>query len=109
MSKALDDISAERRRQIDDYGMTSENDDEHTKGEMIRAALNYLAAACIATALGGKSYDDRPPLDRMGYAISWPWAPKWWKPGLVRRMLVKVGALVVAEIERIDRAEARNG
>lgn len=32
------------------------------------------------------------------------WDMQWWKPGSPRRNLVKSGALILAEIERIDRA-----
>lgn len=31
----------------------------------------------------------------------------WWKPGAPRRMLIKAAALIVAEIERLDRAAAK--
>jgi hypothetical protein len=34
----------------------------------------------------------------------WPWDLKWWKPTTPRRDLVKAAALIVAEIERLDRA-----
>lgn len=34
----------------------------------------------------------------------WPWQRKWWKPKDPRRDLVRAGALIIAEIERIDRA-----
>ena len=34
----------------------------------------------------------------------WPWDPAWWKPIDPRCDLVKAGALILAEIERIDRA-----
>ena len=34
----------------------------------------------------------------------WPWAPEWWKPSSYRRNLIKAGALIIAEIERLDRA-----
>lgn len=38
-----------------------------------------------------------------------PWDEKWWKPKNPRRDLVKAGALILAEIERIDRqSEAAN-
>ncbi|MEB3421767.1 hypothetical protein VK682_24660 [Salipiger manganoxidans] len=37
----------------------------------------------------------------------WPWDRKWWKPTTPRRDLVKAGALIVAEIERLDRAALR--
>jgi len=38
----------------------------------------------------------------------WPWSPMWWRPTTQRRDLVKAGALIMAEIERIDRAAAQS-
>lgn len=40
-------------------------------------------------------------------AYHWPWSREWWKPKNPRRDLVKAGALIVAEIERLDRLEAQ--
>jgi hypothetical protein len=37
----------------------------------------------------------------------WPWDRKWWKPKDRRRDLVRAGALILAEIERLDRAAAK--
>jgi hypothetical protein len=34
----------------------------------------------------------------------WPWPPEWWKPCDRRANLVRAAALLIAEIERIDRA-----
>ncbi|GAG33310.1 unnamed protein product, partial [marine sediment metagenome] len=41
------------------------------------------------------------------YPEIWPWDPSWWKPTDERRNLEKAGALIVAELERLDRLEAR--
>jgi hypothetical protein len=92
------DIIAERERQIDEEGWTAEHDDEHTSEELARASACY--------ALGtGRLYNHRG--ERLGRWL-WPWDTKWWKPGPDRRReLVKAGALIVAEIERLDRAEGR--
>jgi len=106
-SQAVADVLAERRRQVEVEGWTADHDDGHDKGEMGAAALNYAAAAVITTCLNGDRYMAGPPLDSMGWAIGWRWAPHWWKPGTVRRMLVKAAALIIAEIERLDRAAAR--
>jgi hypothetical protein len=37
-------------------------------------------------------------------ASIWPWDRAYWKPRGPRNNLVKAGALILAEIERIDRA-----
>jgi hypothetical protein len=36
----------------------------------------------------------------------WLWEKKWWKPSSPRKDLVKAAALLIAEIDRIDTAEA---
>lgn len=84
------DVLAERRRQINEEGWTSYHDDEHSCSEMA------LAAACYAMSAGGYAKGQTPPI--------WPWSPTWWKPAYGRRDLVKAGALILAEIERLDRA-----
>lgn len=92
-SSALADVAAERRRQIEAEGWTPEHDDEHSNGEMA------LAAACYARhAICPPQLSDVP--------ATWPWGASWWKPGDPRRMLVKAGALILAEIDRLDRAGA---
>lgn len=88
------DIAAERQRQLDVEGWSPEHDDdEHKDGQLARAA------ACYAN--GGKVFE----LVGDGYPRHvWPWADTWWKPGDRRRDLIKAAALIVAEIERLDRA-----
>lgn len=94
MSKALDDIATERQRQIDVEGWSLEHDDLHTAGHMAYAAGCYT----IGSVTEGKT----------GMITSyWPWHKSWWKPDNKRRMLIKAGALIIAEIERLDRAEAK--
>lgn len=89
---ALADIADERQRQISAEGWTPEHDDEHDTGELARAA------ACYALSAGG----------RLATVITqWPWDRKHWKPKSPREDLVRAGALILAEIERIDRAAAR--
>ncbi|WP_306049294.1 hypothetical protein [Oceaniradius stylonematis] len=92
----IDEISAERQRQISEEGWSPEHDDQHDTGELGRAA------ACYALASAGS----RSPVWRIIEQL-WPWAFEWWKPTDPRRDLVKAGALIVAEIERLDRLAAR--
>jgi len=109
LSIAALDVLAERKRQIDVEGWMPEHDDEHRNGEMTRAAVNYAGAAALCMILQSSRYDaeTEPPLDNMGHPLAWPFSLAWWKPGLVRRMLVKAAALIIAEIERLDRAAAK--
>ena len=90
---AIDDIAAERRRQVEAEGWTPDHDDEHGDGSLAAAAATYAFSAATA--------DRFLAHDPIGF---WPWAAEWWKPSTPRRDLVKAGALIVAEIERIDRA-----
>lgn len=96
MSPAAADVLAERRRQIEAEGWTPEHDDEHMAGELAGAAGCYARYASVQ-ARGGYPSTYTFPVD-------WPWRPSWWKPSDARRNLVKAGALILAEIERIDRA-----
>ena len=86
---AIDDIAAERHRQIEQKGWTPEHDAAHI-GEELAAA-----AACYALPSEYRPADCCP--------AEWPWADIWWKPGDRRRELVKAAALIVAEIDRLDR------
>ncbi|ENF6041717.1 ead/Ea22-like family protein [Citrobacter amalonaticus] len=86
---AIRDVIAERYRQQSVEGWTPEHDDQYMHCEMAVAAACYIMA------------DDDP---RAGVPELWPWPEEWWKPTTIRRDLVKAGALILAEIERIDRA-----
>ena len=88
-TNAAHDVLAERRRQIEAEGWTPEHDDEHGAGEMA------AAAACYALNAAGCGCE---------VARNWPWDGSWWKPSTARRDLVKAAALILAEIERLDRA-----
>lgn len=102
LSKAAADILSERRRQIEAEGWTVEHDDEHVYGEMANAASCY-AAGQIVSAIPKEMHPDR---GAAGYRSIWPWDHKWWKPKTYRANLVRAGALIVAEIERLDRTAA---
>ena len=98
----IERIAAERRRQIEVEGWTLEHDDAHGHGEIVGAALCYLNNAGMI----GDWPDAAPGLD-------WPWDIAWWKPeprdgGRITcaasiRMLEKAGALIAAEIDRLER------
>ena len=97
---AARDILAERARQITAENWTPEHDDTHHRGEMADAACCYLLNLNKPQGVARR-------LIKEVLSYLWPWAPEWWKPTDRRRDLVKVGALVLAEIERLDRAAAR--
>lgn len=93
-----DEVWLERQRQIEAEGWTPEHDDQWSNGALARAARCYIAHA-----------DNYAGASEVGYRLSeppsyWPWERQWWKPKDRRRDLVRAAALIVAEIERIDRA-----
>ncbi|MFG6654957.1 hypothetical protein ACG0Z5_10855 [Scandinavium sp. M-37] len=90
-SPAQRDVIAERQRQIGAEGWTPERDDSYRSGELV------LAACCYAEYSGVRGVGDSP--------VKWPWGDEWWKPQGKRRNLVKAAALLLAEIERLDRRE----
>ncbi|AFA44896.1 hypothetical protein [Rhodobacter capsulatus] len=104
LSQAEQDVLDERRGQRTREGFDAAHDDAHELGEMALAGACYAREAWSALALG---VGDTPV---PGWAPEdWPWHSSWWKPSGNRRNLVKAAALILAEIERLDRAAARKG
>lgn len=108
LTKAAVDVLAERQRQIKSEGFTPEHDDLHAEGQLARAAAAYAVAADTAAYEADKS---RPAWNESyiaGVARMWPWNWALWKPTNKRRDLVKAAALLLAEIERVDRTASAN-
>lgn len=97
-NQAIRDVFAERRRQVEAERWTPSHDDDHADGAMALAAAAYAYASC-------QSYR----CTRSDAPSWWPWDHEFWKPSLPRRDLVKAGALILAEIERLDRAAKNAG
>jgi hypothetical protein len=87
-------IAAERQRQIDAEGWTPEHDDTHADGELACAAACYAIGRANVTIEG---------------VYLWPWENRWWKPAPRIRELVKAGALIAAEIDRVARLDEQKG
>lgn len=100
--KAWRDVIAERQRQIN-IGRTPEHDDQYENGSLA------LAAACYARQAGMWGTDWSVYYRDAVVPDSWPWAREYWKPSSPRRDLEKAAALILAEMERHDRATARQG
>jgi hypothetical protein len=99
---AARDVLAERQRQVDREGYSRENDDVHILGELGAYATFY------AMPPAARDW----PAEGTGYGATWgeaivPWNWAAPKPGDRRGELVKAGALILAEIERLDRAEGK--
>ena len=86
-SSAISDVIAERLRQQSVKGFTTQQDDTYICGELAAAAICYIE-----------------PMEAESY---WPadWHDDSFKPSCDRRDLVKACALLIAEIERLDRQQ----
>lgn len=98
-------FDAERRRQILEEKFDEHADDLYKNGDLALAAASYLLPPehRPIPQHTSKGVAVKPPKVP---PIGWPWAAKWWKPTPEDRLreLVKAGALLVAEVERLVRA-----
>ena len=95
----------ERDRQKEQEQWTYEHDDGHTQGELWKAAYFYTSIALKPIVWGYTFFQSK-----------WPWDAQWFKPWKkkldgtytteidVERCLIKAGALILAEQDRLDRA-----
>lgn len=97
---AIELIKQERERQISVEGWTHEHDDTHANGELACAAFCYAFPPMFRHSERFRNRGSDEP-------HYWPWLMEWWKPTPNDRIreLVKAGALIVAEIERLQRAK----
>ena len=88
------EITEERLRQVEVEGYSLAHDDAHRHGELAMAAA---ALASFSTYSDARRRGHRP--------LASPLWPAGWlfKPKDRRRDLIRAGALIVAEIERLDR------
>ena len=103
LSDAARDVLTERRRQIEKEGYDHEHDDAHVNDEIPAYATFY------AMPPAARDW----PAEETGYGDTWGQAiiPAHWGPPKAcdrRQELVKAAALLVAEIERLDRAKEKD-
>lgn len=98
--KAIELIKAERERQINELGYNNRHDDAESVGALSTAGAIYALPWNVRTVLGAEKF--------------WPWDKSFYKPanggqvdGRIRE-LVKAGALIAAEIDRLERSKVAN-
>lgn len=101
MKTGIELINEERQRQINVEGWTAEHDDRHNAGEMARAASCY-AMQTVYGAIHAGTVDYLEAAPPAGF-LGWPWDEEWWKPKSPVKDLVRAGALIAAEIDRLNR------
>jgi hypothetical protein len=94
------DVLRERSEQGTREGFGPAHDDAHRPGVLSKAAAAYALAASDELTGGAGGFFRMP--SRM-----WPFSMTWWKPKNPRTAMVKAAALLIAEIEKIDRADAQ--
>jgi hypothetical protein len=107
MKTGIELIAEERARQISEEGWTAEHDEIHDRGEIPAAAACYaLNASGFLSPLEMRSWHKK---FAPGVKVKlWPWGLDWWKPTTPIRDLVKAGALIAAEIDRLQNEAAQD-
>lgn len=100
MQTGVELIAEERQRQIEKEGWTPEHDAEHTDESLSKAA------ACYAMPSNERTKYQSFHSQYGNFPRWWPfsWDLKFWKPTPDNRIkeLVKAGALIAAEIDRLQ-------
>ena len=90
-------IAEGRQRQIEQEGWTPAHDNKHDGGTLVCAAVTYALEATF----------DGPASKGTWFKKFWCWEDSWFKPKDKIRDLTRAGALIAAEIDRLQR-EAGN-
>ncbi len=103
-SRGAELIAAERARQVNEEGWTPEHDAEHADGALRKAAACYLDPTKVGWRRKVVEHAENGGRDRTTVVSNeWPWDVEWFKPSPDPiRNLVKAGALIAAEIDRLS-------
>jgi len=101
LTDAARDVLTERRRQMSVEGWTPEHDDGLSPGVLAASAACYALQVAADLSATDSAYWSRT------FATTtpnlWQFDHEWWKPGPPRRMLEKAAAMLLAEMEKVDR------
>jgi hypothetical protein len=101
MSEGVELIAAERQRQIRSEGWTPMHDDQHKSGDLTLAAIAYAQKGFMQVKWPFVKIEPKNHIPR-----GWPWNAAWWKPtDDPIRNLTKAGALIAAEIDRLQKLQ----
>lgn len=92
MKTGIELIAEERHRQIVEEKFDLHHDNNHDRQELAYAAIAYAM-----------------PSEETERIHFWPWELDWWKPTPENRVreLVKAGALIAAQIDRLQAAPTK--
>lgn len=102
-SRSAADVLAERERQQVEEGFDAEHDDRHPQGTLAQAAAAYALWP-------ERVYIHNESERQQVFTDVFPFASQWDRryADLDRRdLLIKAGALILAENDKLDRAHAR--
>ena len=94
MSKGVERIAIERKRQIEELGFDYSNDSIYSDQQLAKAAACYAVPESIRVFWKKSNWFNL-------VANLWPWSHKYWKPTPDDRIqeLAKAGALIAAQID----------
>lgn len=110
LSQAAVDVLAERRRQVEVEGWTAKHDEHHHRGQLAKAAAAYAYFGSLTETQRKIGSDQTSVFHSIVQQLfpawgtsygGWDW--QWWKPKSRRQDLVRAAALIIADIERLDR------
>ena len=96
MKTGIELIAEERQRQIEVEGWTAEHDSQHKNGELANAAVCYAMTPDLENLMCN-TWDNNFIIEVFPFEMSWLKRT----PNNRVRDLVKAGALIAAEIDRL--------
>jgi GNAT superfamily N-acetyltransferase len=104
--RAIEAVARERLRQIGVEGFAVAHDDAHDDAVLARAAAFFAVAAALSEVQREELmlFEGRDPEVAAVLYLRPDWAPRGLQLKDRHRDLVRAGALILAEIERLDRA-----